>query len=79
MVRRYIVGKRSTDIEPGDSYSLQFVTETADAWGVSEGGFESPLLWLPKSACSLEKAKPARGGVIELWVPDWLAEQKGIV
>jgi hypothetical protein len=75
MVRRYIVGKSSTDIGPGDHYIFKLVAETDSAWGVSEGGFADETIWLPKSACSVE----GKGqGMISLWVPDWLATKKGI-
>lgn len=75
---RFGYGHSSTDDEPGEDYALTLVAETDLAWGVSEGQFDSPTIWLPKSACSCVKPAKVPGCMITVWVPDWLAEQKGL-
>lgn len=71
-------GRNSTDDEPGSDYNLTLAGETDLAWGVSEGQFDSPTIWLPKSACSCVMPAFVAGGIITIWIPDWLAEQKGL-
>jgi hypothetical protein len=75
---RFGYGHNSTDDEPGSDYSLYYVTETDQAWGVTNDLWAGATIWLPKSACSYGGPKLERGQAIEIWVPDWLAEQKGL-
>jgi len=75
---RFGYGRNSTDDEAGDDYKLTLVSETDLAWAVSEGEFDSPTIWLPKSACSCVAPAMKSGCMITIWVPDWLAEQKGL-
>ena len=51
--------------------------ETAAAYLVSELGERDKAVWLPKSQC--EKYERKNGEVWEFSVPQWLAEEKGLV
>jgi len=54
-----------------DYYEVQeFVTETNDAWKVI---IENEAFWLPKSVCRYEP------GDDEIEIPDWLAEERGLI
>jgi len=74
-------GFNSTDDEPGEDYALLFEAETDLAWGVREGyAFDEPTVWLPKSACSISSSHSLKpGDAVSLWVPNWLAIEKGLV
>lgn len=78
MTRRFsprdrLGGLDSTQDEPGDEYEFILETETAKAWAVLGRGLVT--VWLPKSACSRVAIS---GRQITLWIPDWLAESKGL-
>lgn len=67
----------STHDEPGDDYEFVLAVETDLAWGVVSD--ELDTIFLPKSATSVGEPRPRNpGDTIKLWVPDWLAEEKGI-
>ncbi|WP_414464381.1 hypothetical protein [Hyphomicrobium sp. DY-1] len=66
----------STSDEAGQEYELTLCAETAKAWGVV--GRNLATIWLPKSACSRVGGTGKVGEEIQLMVPDWLAEQKGL-
>ena len=79
MKRRYSISDRlrgldSTQDEPGDEYFFNLKHETDKAWLVTDSEFRE--LWLPKSVCSRVAID---GKLVALWVPDWLAEEKGLV
>jgi hypothetical protein len=76
---RFGHANNSTEDERGDDYSVYYVTESDQAWCVTDDPFAGRNIWLPKSACSYGGPRPAVGHVIEIWVPDWLAESKGLV
>lgn len=75
---RFGYGRNSTDDEPGDDYTLFYVAETDIAWGVTECPLTGATLWLPKSACSYGGPLPESGTRFKIWIPDWLAEAKGL-
>ena len=70
-----------------DEYSVQLIRETEMAYLISDGDSEC---WLPKSKCeevrrtggsskaltSTSKIEPV---IITLDVPDWLAQDKGLI
>lgn len=69
--------KRRTQYEPTSVYTLDVVTQTDRAFLVTDGSVE---VWLPKSQTkTIASAVDARGvEVIELEIPDWLAEERGL-
>lgn len=64
-----VVGSDLVDI------SVVLKHETDGAYLVDHGGKEP--VWVPKSACALEKVK---GKLLwELTLPEWLATEKGLI
>ena len=65
--------------DESDSYPVKLIQESGAAWLVSDGDdSDAPQVWLPKSQCEFPRgAKP--GQSVEVVVPNWLAEQKGLL
>jgi hypothetical protein len=63
-----------------DTYPCRLKAETGMAWLVDDGeDSDMPEIWLPKSQCEMRTRNPVMGGVVEIDVPTWLAEQKGLL
>lgn len=56
--------------------TLQLHVETAKAILVSDDGDPDNAVWLPKSQIEFEKKK---GNLVEVTMPQWLAEEKELV
>lgn len=63
-----------------DTYTCLLKAETGMAWLVSDGDdSDAPEAWLPKSQCEMITRNAVPGDVVEIEVPAWLAEQKGLL
>jgi hypothetical protein len=59
---------------------LNWVHETAAAYGVTEDDPDDPVVWLPKSQCEVDRSTASGlGNVCTFTVPEWLAIDKGLV
>ena len=62
-----------------DEYVVRLVRETDAAWLCDDGeDSDASQVWLPKSKCGFPPNCRA-GQVIEVTVPNWLAEEKGLL
>lgn len=59
-----------------ETYTLHRHHETALAILVSDDGDEKSAVWLPRS--KIEIVREIDGETIEVEVPDWLAEERGL-
>jgi len=75
--RTFGFDRSSTDNKPGEEYERQLGAETDSAWGLVDEP-AGTLIWLPKSVCHRTGGSTQLGAVIKLWVPDWLAEKRGL-
>lgn len=57
---------------------LNFVAQTALAYGVTDDEPDDPVVWLPKSECEIE-GPDLLGKVCTFRVPEWLAIDNGLV
>jgi hypothetical protein len=57
---------------------LYLIGETEKAFTFTEGGDNAEPFWLPKSQIELGPVSD-RDGSVEVVVPRWLAEEKGLV
>lgn len=55
---------------------MQLHAETEKAIRVSDDGEDENGVWLPKSQVEFVRKK---GGIVVVTLPQWLAEQKGLV
>jgi len=55
--------------------AVQLHHETEKAWRVSDTGENDKAVWIPKSQAELEPD----GGVHLLTLPEWLANEKGLI
>lgn len=66
-----------------DMYHMSLIVhrETAAAWQVSEDGDTDNAVWLPKSQCDLIEKRGSHKfwEIWEIAIPEWLAEEKGLV
>ena len=58
-------------------YALIYLTETESAWKVADDNENE--FWLPKSKCEVYPENPEEGSFAEFTIPNWLAEQKGLL
>jgi len=60
---------------------MRFFAESSSgkAFLASDTGSEKDAIWLPKSEAEYEPKNPQRGDYIEVTMPQWLAEDKGLV
>ena len=70
--------------DESDTYSGVFKAETAHAWLLSDddgSGVPSdmPDVWLPKSQCEMITPNARVGDAVEIEVPNWLADEKGLL
>lgn len=66
--------------DESDTYSCHLKAETGAAWLVSDGDDSDAVeAWLPKSQCKMVTQNPEMGSVVEIEVPNWLADQKGLL
>jgi hypothetical protein len=56
--------------------TVQVHAETEKAIFVSDDGDSDSAVWLPKSQIEIERKK---GNIVEVTLPEWLAEEKGLV
>ena len=56
--------------------NVQLLHETAQAWLVTDGAPEEGV-WVPKSQCEL--CETGIGGIMRLTLPEWLAQEKGLL
>lgn len=56
--------------------TMQMHHQTADAVLVSDDGNSKKAVWLPKSQVEIEIV---RGDIVEVTMPEWLAEEKGLI
>ena len=65
--------------EEADDYTLRLVQETDSAWLCDDGEDSDALqVWLPKSVCDFPGGCK-KGQVVEVTVPNWMAEEKGLI
>ena len=63
-----------------DTYTVKIKAESEAAWLVSDGDdSDAPEVWLPKKLCEMQPHNAKPGMVAECEVPNWLAEQKGLL
>lgn len=67
-------------------YSLIYWAQTDAAVGFKESENDSDLIWLPKSAIEVDGvshesdfAELIRGEELDVYAPDWLAEDKDLL
>ncbi len=63
-----------------ETFLLYFVNQTDDALLVHDGYSDDPV-WLPKSQieyCEADLIGITKGDQIEINIPEWLAEEKGL-
>lgn len=66
--------------EETDVYPVKIIRETESAWLVSDGDdSDAPEVWLPKSQCTMHPHHAKPGAVAEVELPNWLAEEKGLL
>lgn len=53
--------------------------ETANALLVSDDGDAERSVWLPKSQIEFERCHLGGGAVVDVTLPYWLAEEKGLI
>lgn len=56
--------------------TMQLHHQTPEAFLVSETGDAKKAVWLPKSQVEVEVI---RGDIVEVTMPEWLAEEKGLI
>lgn len=66
------MAKHSSRIE----LAVEFVRQTDAAICVTDGGEE---IWLPKSQVTYDEDKLAKSKCFEIELPEWLAEEKGLI
>ena len=59
-----------------ESFMFEFVTETDGAILVED---EDGKYWLPKSVIEYDGAEYEKGDEITIDIPEWLAEEKGLI
>lgn len=59
-------------------YTLHFHAESDKSYLVSDTGNHKDGVWLPKSRVEIVKGDAMPGTVVEMEVPDWLAEREGL-
>jgi hypothetical protein len=59
--------------------SVEFLRETDKAILVTDTGDPSDAVWLPKSQIEVQEEDPERGDTITVTLPEWLAEDKGLI
>lgn len=69
--------------DEADDYALKVLGQSTDAWYVSdeemEDGLDESDFWLPKSQVEVTPTNPKVGTVATFTVPNWLAEEKGLI
>lgn len=66
--------------DESDTYPCRLMAETGAAWLVDDGeDSDMPEAWLPKSQCEMLTKNAKLGSIVEIIVPNWLAEQKGLL
>lgn len=53
--------------------------ETEKALLVSDDGIQSNAVWIPKSQCEIESKKEGGASAWILTLPEWLANDKGLI
>lgn len=66
------MSKRSSRIE----LTVEFIRQTDAAILVNEGTME---VWLPKSQVTYDEDKLQKSKTFEIELPEWLAEEKGLI
>lgn len=62
-----------------NDYTLCLVRETDAAWLCDPGEDSDALqVWLPKSQCEFPRGCK-QGQVVEVTIPNWLAEERGLI
>lgn len=64
-----------------EEYALFVHRETASAWGVSESGDDTDMIWLPKSQVTTDERPVQKNGgqlIYNFEIPDWLATKEGL-
>jgi cold shock CspA family protein len=56
-------------------FSCEFKVETANAFLVNDGDAD---VWIPKSQITAQSCDFKKGANVDLEIPQWLAEEKGI-
>lgn len=65
--------------DEADDYTLRLLRETDASWLCDDGEDSDALeVWLPKSKCEFPGGCRV-GQVVEVTIPNWLAEEKGLL
>ena len=59
-----------------DEYTLELVTKTNLAWLVNDG---DENIWLPISQCQMDPPDADEGDFCQFTVPNWIAQEKGLI